>query len=61
MKNEGIEHNNLQRYIYFNSYLNKWSQKDFFENTIKLEEILPHYKVNKLVDISKNKKIRCSF
>jgi protein O-GlcNAc transferase len=61
MKNEGIENNTFQRYIYFNSYLNKWSQKDFFENTIKLEEILPHYKVNKLVDISKNKKIRLAF
>ena len=61
MKNEGIEHNNLQRYIYFNSYLNKWSQKDFFENTIKLEEILPQYRVDKIINISKNKKIKLAF
>ena len=61
MKNEGIEHNTLQRYIYFNSYLNEWSQKDFFDNTIKLEEILPQYKVDKIVNISKNKKIRLAF
>ena len=61
IKNEGIENNTFQRYIYFNSYLNKWSQKDFFENTIKLEEILPQYKVNKIANISKNKKIKLAF
>jgi len=61
MKNEGIEHNTLQRYIYFNSYLNKWSQKDFFENTIKLEKILPQYKVDEIININKNKKIKLAF
>ena len=60
MKNEGIQNHSLQRYIYFNSYMNKWSQKDFFENTIKLEEILPQYNFNK-INISKNKKIKLAF
>ena len=32
-----LDHNTLKRYIFYNSYLNKWTQKDFFENTIKLE------------------------
>ena len=31
MKNEGIQNHSLQRYIYFNSYMNKWSQKDFLK------------------------------
>ena len=51
MENDGIENNILQKYIYFNSYINKWSQKDFFENTIKLEEILPQYEVDKIINI----------
>ena len=33
MKKEGMRNEVLQRYIYFNGYLNKWSQKDFFEST----------------------------
>ena len=61
MENEGIENNTLQKYIYFNSYINKWSQKDFFENTIKLEDILPQYRVDELINISKNKKIKLAF
>jgi protein O-GlcNAc transferase len=61
MENDGIENNTLQKYIYFNSYKNKWSQKDFFENTIKLEEILPQYKVDEIINTSKNKKIKLAF
>ena len=61
MKNEGIQNHHLQRYIYYNSYINKWSQKDFFENTIKFEEILPQYKIDKIKNISKNKKIKLAF
>jgi predicted O-linked N-acetylglucosamine transferase (SPINDLY family) len=61
MENDGIENNILQRYIYLNSYINKWSQKDFFENTIKLEEILPQYKVDEIINVSKNKKIKLAF
>jgi len=57
MEKDGLENNTLQKYIYLNSYTYKWSQKDFFENTIKLEEILPHYKVNEMININKNKKI----
>ena len=34
MKNEGIKNDTLQAYIYLNSYINKWSQKDFFESTL---------------------------
>jgi len=61
MQNEGTQNHSLQRYIYFNSYIKKWSQKDFFENTLKLEEILPKYKVDKKINISKNKKIKLAF
>ena len=61
MQNEGIQNHTLQKYIYFNSYINKWSQKDFFENTIKLEEILPQYEVDKIINIGKNKKIKLAF
>ena len=61
IENEGIQNHTLQRYIYFNGYINKWSQKDFFDNTKKLEEILPQYKVDKIINISKNKKIKLAF
>ena len=61
MENDGIENNTLQKYIYFNSYINKWSQKDFFENTIKLEEILPKYRVDEKINISENKRIKLAF
>ena len=60
MENEGIKNDTLQAYIYLNSYINKWSQKDFFENTIKLEEILPQYNVGEIKDV-KNKKIKLAF
>ena len=60
MKKEGMQNEVLQRYIYFNGYLNKWSQKDFFENTIKLEEILPQYNCNK-INIQKTRKIKLAF
>ena len=60
MKKEGMRNEVLQRYIYFNGYLNKWSQKDFFENTIKLEEILPQYNCNK-INIQKTRKIKLAF
>jgi len=60
MKKEGMQNEVLQRYIYFNGYLNKWSQKDFFENTIKLEEILPQYNCNK-INIQKIRKIKLAF
>jgi len=55
-----LDHNTLKRYIFYNSYLNKWTQKDFFENTIKLEEIIPQYNFNK-INIRKNKKIKLAF
>ena len=61
MENDGIENNILQKYIYFNNYINKWSQKDFFENTVKLEEILPQYKIDETINVSKNKKIKLAF
>ena len=61
MKNEGVQNHTLQRFIYFNSYINKWSQKDFFENTIKLEKIIPQYKLDKMININKNKKIKLAF
>jgi len=57
---DGLEYSTLKKYIFFNSYLNKWSQKDFFENTIKLEETLPQYNFNK-INIRKNKKIKLAF
>ena len=60
MKKEGMRNEVLQRYIYFNGYLNKWSQKDFFESTIKLEEILPQYNCNK-INIQKIRKIKLAF
>ena len=60
MKKEGMRNEVLQRYIYFNGYLNEWSQKDFFENTIKLEEILPQYNCNK-INIQKTRKIKLAF
>ncbi|MDC1113337.1 hypothetical protein OAS58_00315 [Candidatus Pelagibacter ubique] len=60
MKKEGMRNEVLQRYIYFNGYLNKWSQKDFFENTIKLEEILPQYNCSK-INIQKIRKIKLAF
>ena len=57
---DGLEYSVLKKYIFFNSYLNKWSQKDFFENTIKLKETLPQYNFNK-INIRKNKKIKLAF
>ena len=61
IENEGVQNHTLQRFIYFNSYINKWSQKDFFENTIKLEKIIPQYKLDKMININKNKKIKLAF
>ena len=55
-----LDYSILKKYIFFNSYLNKWSQKDFFENTIKLKETLPQYNFNK-INIRKNKKIKLAF
>ena len=57
---DGLEYSTLKKYIFFNSYLNKWSQKDFFENTIKLKETLPQYNFDK-INIRKNKKIKLAF
>ena len=57
---DGLEYSTLKKYIFFNSYLNKWSQKDFFENTIKLKETLPQYNFNK-INVRKNKKIKLAF
>ena len=57
---DGLEFSTLKKYIFFNSYLNKWSQKDFFENTIKLKETLPQYNFNK-INVRKNKKIKLAF
>ena len=57
---DGLEYSILKKYIFFNSYLNKWSQKDFFENTIKLKETLPQYNFNK-INVRKNKKIKLAF
>jgi protein O-GlcNAc transferase len=55
-----LEHNTLKRYIFFNNYLDKWSQEDFFVNSIKLEETLPKYNFNK-INVRKNKKIKLAF
>ena len=61
MENDnGLKSDTLKRYIFFNSYLNKWSQKDFFVNSIKLEEILPQYNFD-TINVRKNKKIRLAF
>ena len=57
---DGLEFGTLKKYIFFNSYLNKWSQKDFFENTLKLEETLPQYNFSR-IKIRKNKKIKLAF
>ena len=57
---DGLEIITLKKYIFFNSYLNKWSQKDFFENTLKLEETLPQYNFSR-IKIRKNKKIKLAF
>ena len=57
---DGLKSDTLKRYIFFNSYLNKWSQKDFFVNSIKLEEILPQYNFD-IINVRKNKKIRLAF
>ena len=57
---DGLKSDTLKRYIFFNSYLNKWSQKDFFVNSIKLEEILPQYNFD-TINVRKNKKIRLAF
>ena len=57
---DGLEFSTLKKYIFFNSYLNKWSQKNFFENTIKLKETLPQYNFDK-INIRKNKKIKLAF
>jgi predicted O-linked N-acetylglucosamine transferase (SPINDLY family) len=62
IEKEGIPNSNLplQQYIFFNSYINEWSQKDFFENSIKLEEALPQHS-EKIININKNKKIKLAF
>ena len=62
IEKEGASNSNLhlQQYIFFNNYMNEWSQKDFFENSIKLEEALPQYP-EKIANIRKNKKIKLAF
>ena len=62
IEKEGISNSNLhlQQYIFFNNYINEWSQKDFFENSIKLEEALPRYS-EKILNTNKNKKIKLAF
>ena len=57
---DGLKSDTLKRYIFFNSYLNKWSQKDFFVNSIKLEKILPQYNFD-TINVRNNKKIRLAF
>jgi protein O-GlcNAc transferase len=63
IENENIKNCNsvFQRYIYFNNFINDWSQKDFFENTIKIEHTLPQLLEQKKIDITKNKKIKLAF
>jgi predicted O-linked N-acetylglucosamine transferase (SPINDLY family) len=62
IEKEGLSNSNLhlQQYIFINSYMDKWSQKDFFENSIKLEEALPQH-LERTVSIKKNKKIKLAF
>ena len=53
----------LCTYIYFNCYKKDWDQKNFLENSKKLNSKLPKYPSEKLVDLSenKNKKINLGF
>ena len=53
----------LCTYIYFNCYKKDWDQKNFLENSKKLNNKLPKYSSEKLVDLSenKNKKINLGF
>ena len=62
IEKEGVSNSNLhlQQYIFFNNYINEWSQKDFFENSIKLHDALPQYS-EKIVNTNKNKKIKLAF
>ena len=63
IENENIKNckSAFQRYIYFNNFINHWSQKDFFENSIKIEHTLPQFLEQKKIDTIKNKKIKLAF
>ena len=63
IENKDMQNYSLPKYIYFNSFQNKWTQSNFFENTKKVEQTLPNYPVDKLISLNrnKNKKIKLGF
>lgn len=63
IENKDMQNYSLLKYIYFNSFQNKWTQSNFFENTKKVEQTLPNYSVDKLISLNrnKNKKIKLGF
>tara|TARA_B110001452_G_C15218624_1_gene422486 strand:- start:190 stop:1857 length:1668 start_codon:yes stop_codon:yes gene_type:complete len=63
IEKEGIQNSNLhlQKYIFLNNYINNWSQKDFLENTKKLEQAFPQYSKKISINITRNKKIKLAF
>ena len=61
IKIDGPQNYSLQKYIYLNSYINKWSQKDFLHYTKKLEPVLPRLESAEIINFKKNKKIKLAF
>ena len=63
IEKESIQNSNLhlQKYIFLNNFLNNWSQKEFLENTKRLEQAFPNYLEKIPKNLKKNKKIKLAF
>ena len=63
IENKDLQNHTLLRYIYYNSFQNKWTQENFLNYSKKIEKTLPTYSKKKLISIhnKKNKKIKLAF
>ena len=63
IENKDLQNYTLLRYIYYNSFQNKWTQESFLNYSKKIEKTLPMYSQKKLIPIhnKKNKKIKLAF
>ena len=63
IENKDLQNSTLLRYIYYNSFQNKWKQQNFLEHTKKIEKTLPQYSKNETIHINnkKNTKIKLAF
>ena len=58
-----LDKSTLQELCYFNHFQNNWKQKNFFNHSLKINNLLPKYSKKQLIPFSKdiNKKIKIAF